>query len=200
MTYGEMKEYVLQLLNQYSVAGGEVPLTYNNQADYVARIPALTRDGLYYVTTTCRKLRAVADLAEPERVGEMLVYTLPDDYYQMMSGGLIRLDERGRFSRYHGYRMIGGRQIMIPAADKGVYKLEYFRYPGVPEGTPEADDFLDCPPEAQEALAFYVAAHLAMEDSSFLYGALYNEFEMKLTRLQEGLSTDCTGTEDVYGL
>lgn len=200
MTYGEMKDYVLQLLNQYSVAGDMVPLTYNNQADDVARIPALTRDGLYYVTTTARKLRAVADLVSPERVGEMLVYELPDDFYQMMSGGLIRLDPQGCYTRYHRYRLVGGRQILIPAVDQGVYKVEYFRYPYVPEGTPEDGDFLDCPPEAQAAVAFYVAAHLAMEDNSFLYGALYNEFEMKLARLQEGPATDFTVTEDVYGL
>ena len=200
MTYGEMRDYVLQLLSQYSVAGDEVPLTYNNQADDVGKIPALARDGVIYVTTTVRKLRSVADLAAPETVGEMLVYDLPDDFYQMAGGGLIRFDRQGRFSRYHKYRLVGGRQIMIPAADQGVYKVEYFRYPYVPEGIPEDTDFLDCPPEAQPAVAFYVAAHLAMEDSSFLYGALYNQFELKLARLQEGLATDCTVTEDVYEL
>ena len=198
MTYGEMKDYVLQLLNQYSVAGDMVPLTYNNQADDVARIPALTRDGLYYVTTTARKLRAVADLVSPEPVGEMLVYELPDDFYQMMSGGLIRLDPQGRYTRYHKYRLVGGRQILIPAADQGVYKVEYFRYPYVPEGTPEDGDFLDCPPEAQTAVAYYVAAHLAMEDNNYLHGALYNEFEMKMLRLQEGAFLECGVTEDVY--
>ena len=35
-----MKDFVLQLINQYSVAGSHVPLTYNDQADLVARIPA----------------------------------------------------------------------------------------------------------------------------------------------------------------
>ena len=28
MTYGEMRDFVLQLLNQYSVAGSQVPLSY----------------------------------------------------------------------------------------------------------------------------------------------------------------------------
>ena len=39
MTYGELKNYVLQLLNQYSTAGTLTPPTYNNQADYLARLP-----------------------------------------------------------------------------------------------------------------------------------------------------------------
>jgi len=199
MTYGEMKAFVLQLLHQYTVAGDTVPDTYNCQADDLIRIPLLTRDALLYVTTTNRKLRAVAELAEPETDGEMLVFDLPDDCYQLMNGGLIRKDPQGEFSRYHNYRLVGGRQILIPKEDSGVYKLEYFRYPCLPEGIPEDDDFLDCPPEAQSAVAYYVASHLAMEDSSYLYASLYNEFERKMARLHEGLSTDCTVTEDAYG-
>jgi len=199
MTYGEMKEFVLQLLHQYTVAGDEIPVTYNGQADDLLRIPLLTRDAVLYVTTTNRKLRAVAELTEPEIEGEMLVYDLPDDCYQLMNGGLIRKDPQGLFSRYHRYRLLGGRQILIPIADAGTYRLEYFRYPCLPEGIPEDDDFLDCPPEAQSAVAYYVAAHLAMEDSSFQYASLYNEFEMKMARLQEGLSTVCGETEDAYG-
>ena len=88
MTFGEMKEFVLQLLHQYTVAGDVIPETYNGQADDLARIPFLTRDALLYVTTTNRKLRAVAELSHPEKQGEMLVYDLPDDCYQLMNGGL----------------------------------------------------------------------------------------------------------------
>lgn len=198
MTYGEMKDFVLQLLNQYSVAGETVPLHYNNQADAVARIPNLTRDGLYYVTTTVRRLRAVAELAEPEPVGQMLAYALPDDFYQL-AGGLLRVAPDGAVSRYRNYRVLGGRQILIPKGVSGSWQVEYFRYPAVPVGMPEDDDFLDCPPEAQSAVAYYVAAHLAMEDNQYLHGALYNEFEMKLARLQEGQFLEAGLTEDVYG-
>ena len=44
-----------------------------------------------------------------------------------------------------------------------------------------------------------VAAHLAMEDDQYLHGSLYNEFEMKLARLQEGAYLECGVTEDAYG-
>ena len=73
MTYGEMKSFVLQLLHQYTVAGDEIPDTYNGQADDLLRIPLLTRDAVLYVTTTNRKLRAVAELAEPESSGNILL-------------------------------------------------------------------------------------------------------------------------------
>ena len=39
MTYGQMRDRVLMLLNQYSIAGGKIRVTYNNQADYLARVP-----------------------------------------------------------------------------------------------------------------------------------------------------------------
>lgn len=197
MTYGEMRDYVLQLLDRYSVAGEPVAREYNNQADLLIRIPALTRDGLDYVTTTCRLLRTAAELAEPGTVGQWQVYALPDDFYQL-AGGLICL-AGGQVRRFQEYVVVGRRQIWLPAEAQGPFLLEYFRYPAVPQGSPEDGDFLDCPPEAQSAVAYYVAAHLVMEDSSGLYTLLYREFEQKLARLQEGAVAEWGLTEDAYG-
>ena len=196
MTYGELKDYVLQLLNSYSVAGKEVALTYNDQADLIARIPALTRDGLYYVTTTVRRLRAAAVLSRPEKLGGMLVYDLPGDCFQLC-GGLLRV-ENGSVQRLRNYQILGGRQVLLPPCTDGTILAEYFRYPAVPEGVPEDSEALDCPPEAQAAVACYVAAHLAMEDNNYLHGALYDEFERKMLRLQEGQYLECGVTEDAY--
>lgn len=198
MTYGELKEFVLQLLNRYSIAGENIPMSYNDQADIVARIPALTRDALHYMATTCRRLREVAPLAAPTPVGAYALYQLPDDCYQIC-GGLLRLGDDGEVTRYRNYRTVGGRQLLIPAADKGAFMVEYFRYPCVLPAKPEDDDFLDCPPEAQVAIAYYVAAHLAMEDNNYLHAALHNEFEIKMLRLQEGQMVECGVVEDVYG-
>lgn len=196
MTYGEMRDYVLQLLDRYSVAGEAVAESYNNQADMLIRIPALTRDGLNYVATAARLLRTAVPLAEAETVGEWAVYDLPDDFYQM-AGGLLRL-RRGRACRMGEYTLLGRRQLWLPAGEKGPFLVEYYRYPAVPQGSPEEGDFLDCPPEAQDAVAYYVASHLVMEDNGNLYALLYNEFERKLARLQEGAYAQCGVTENVY--
>ena len=133
MTYGALKDYVLQLMNQYSVAGTRIPMTYNEQADLAARIPALTRDGLQYVATTARRLRTVAELGAPAEQGGVLLYDLPDDFYQM-AAGLLRL-EGGQYVRYQGYRLLGGRQVAVPKQDRGAFQVEYFRYPHIPQGT-----------------------------------------------------------------
>lgn len=198
MTYGEMKKYVLKLLNRYSIGGEPVAASYNDQADIMVRIPELTRDAVQYIATTCRRLREVAPLSAPDRVGDFYLYQLPDDCYQLC-GGLLRLTKGGDAVRYRGYRVVGGRQLLLPVSDEGTYLVEYFRYPVVPDGEPDDGDFLDCPPEAQTAVAYYVAAHLAMEDHNYLHAALHNGFELKMLRLQEGVAAECGVAEDVYG-
>ena len=192
MTYGELKDFVLQLLNRYSVAGEKVADSYNDQADIKARIPALVRDGLLYLATSCSRLREIAPLTSPRKMGDGLLYQLPDDCYQII-GGLLQKDG----TRLTDYRLVGSRQIMV--TQPGHFWVEYFRYPAVVCKNPDDDDFLDCPPEAQTALAYYVASHLAMEDNNYLHGVLYNEFEMKVLRLQEGTMAQCGVVEDVYG-
>ena len=198
MNYGELKAFVLQLLNRYSIAGEQVPQQYNDQADVTARIPALVRDALHYMATSCRRLRETAQLAHPKKVGTYYMYQLPDDCYQIC-GGLLHLQPDGEISRYHGYRLAGGRKLLVPAKIKGELMVEYFRYPYVLPLQPQDSDFLDCPPEAQTAIAYYVAAHLAMEDNNYLHASLYNEFEMKMLRLQEGAAVECGVVEDAYG-
>ncbi|MBQ9968387.1 MAG: hypothetical protein IJO88_06670 [Oscillospiraceae bacterium] len=197
MTYGELKNFVLQLLDRYSVGGEKVALSYNGQADIVARIPALTKDGLLYLATSVRRLRETAPLVSGDRVGDFLCYHLPDDCYELC-GGLLRLWD-GQVCRFGNYRLVGGRKLLIPRTEKGAFLAEYFRYPALPEGEPQDGDALDCPPEAATALAYYVAAHLAMEDNNYLHGALHNAFELKLMRLREGERAEPGLVEDVYG-
>ena len=196
MTYGELKDAVLQLLNTYSVAGSKVELTYNDQADLIARIPALTRDALFYLATTARRLRAAAALTDPAPLGSWMVYDLPDDCYQLC-GGLLRMDNDG-VRRVRKYQVLAGRQVAVPKDEAGTLLAEYFRYPVVPTGTPKDDTALDCAPETAGVVACYVAAHLAMEDNNYLYSALHSEFERRLLRLQEGTFVECGVTEDAY--
>ena len=89
---------------------------------------------------------------------------------------------------------------MAAAREAGVpFVHAAYGFGTVPEGTPADDEELDCPPEVGAAVACYVAAHLAMEDDQYLHGALHNEFERKLARLQEGAFLECGLTEDAYG-
>ena len=81
MTYGELKNRVLELIFSYSVAGSQIPATYNNQADYIAMIPGLVNNGQMDIATSVKRIPAIVLLAdlEQEQVGERILYMLPDD-------------------------------------------------------------------------------------------------------------------------
>ena len=91
MTYGQMRDRVLMLLNQYSIAGGKIRVTYNNQADYLTRVPGAVNEALVYLATTARRLRRVRKLEEAERAGVWRVFALPEDCWQICSGGTLKI-------------------------------------------------------------------------------------------------------------
>lgn len=199
MNYAWARDFALQLINQYSVAGEKVPDSYNNQADYVARIPKLLDDGQIYVATTVRKLREVVPLTQllPSYMPGWDIYQLPEDCWQIGSGGLIRFTGPN-IQRYHKYRLLGAKQIAVPASLRGAVELEYYRYPKLLGAAPAEDAELDNTPEVQMALPYYAAAHLVMLDDAFAYASLMNEWETKLERLYELPQTELGITEDAY--
>lgn len=199
MDYKWARDFTLELINQYSIAGKGIPESYNNQADYLKRIPKLLDDAQMYVATSQGRIRTVVPLLnlESQTEGEWLVVRLPEDCWQVCSSGLIRVKRDG-FQRYHKYHQIGDRSIMIPSDLSGVLQLEYFRYPALLGANPKDTAKLDNTPAAQMALPYYVAAHLVMHDNAFAYQALYNEFEAKLARLAEIPKTEVTVVEDAY--
>jgi len=199
MDYKWLRDFTLKLLDQYSVAGNKIADTYNNQADYLKRIPEFADDGQMYLATTAARLRTVADMnsLEAGKLGNWTVYRLPEDCWQMCSGGVLRGDGHS-LQRYHTYCMVGDDAIAVPEKLGGTLYLEYYRYPLLLGADPADKTPLDNTVEAQMALPYYVAAHLVMHDNAFAYSALMNEFETKLARLREEIHTELTVVEDVY--
>lgn len=199
MNYGWARDFTLELIDQYSTAGAKIPESYNNQADYLARIPKLLDDAQHYVATTSGKIRETVGLEELPRSerGAWYIYTLPDNCWQVCSGGLIRFDGP-RLQRYHRYHMVGKGQLAVPKDLDGILSVEYFRYPVKLGSSPRDSAPLDNTEEAQRAVPYYAAAHLVMYDNAFAYGALLNEFEAKLARLAEVPHGELNVVEDAY--
>ena len=202
MTYGEMKNFTLQLINQYSIAGAEIPSSYNNQADYVARIPALLNAALTYISTSNRFIPAqlILDKCEGEKFGAYRRYVLPENYWQMRGSGLVDLSNHGN-GRWFGYHIMAPDYILVEDDAPGILMMEYFRKPAlVPVKNPDDNMMLDCDPETQQAAAYYVAAHLVLYDDSFMYASLHNEFENMMDRMSARPSdVEVHPVEDVYG-
>lgn len=199
MTYKWARDFVLQLLNQYSVAGSKVADSYNNQADYLAKIPKMLDDAQVYVATSTGKIRTITDMSSLTRktVGEWTLYELPEDCWQICSGGLIRADGP-QLHRYSKYRLLGDNGVAVPKELDGELLLEYFRYPALLGDDPVDSANLDNTVEAQMAVPYYAAAMLVMQDDAFVYSALMNEFESKLARMGERRQAELTVIEDAY--
>ena len=199
MDYKWLRDFSLKLLDQYSVSGEAIPEGYNNQADYLARIPMLADDAQIHIATTSGKIRALASVnsLQAGSMGEWILYKLPEDCWQVCSGGLVRCDGP-RMQRYHRYHLVGNHGIAVPEKLDGAMWLEYYRYPRLLGTEPKDGDKLDNTVEAQMALPYYVAAHLVMHDNAFAYQALMNEFESKLARIAERPQTELNVVEDAY--
>ena len=199
MNYKWAKDFVTQLINQYSVAGSEIAVSYNNQADYLKRIPKLLDDAQVLVATGAGKIRTITALESLTRksVGAWVLYELPKDCWQVCSGGLIRADGE-QLHRYSKYRLLGDNGLAVPKTLDGEMMLEYFRYPALLGDAPQDNTPLDNTVEAQMAIPYYAAALLVMQDDRFAYSALMNEFEAKLSRMGERLQAQITIIEDAY--
>lgn len=186
MDYKWARDFSLELLDQYSIAGQPIPETYNNQADYIRRIPKLLNDAQVYVATTAGRIRAVEELKNLscDDNGQWLVYTLPGDFWQLCSGGLIRYNQDGELERSHLCHIIGSNRIAVPKGLSADAAIEYYRLPRPVSGEDEEEP-LDNSVPAQMTLPYYVAAHLCMHDNAYAYQALMNEFEAKIGRLVE---------------
>lgn len=201
MTYGQIRDRALQLIDQYSMAGQTVALSYNNQADYVKKIPGLINDALELLFTTYRRIRASAALPTLSRVmfGPNDAYVLPDDFWQMSSAGMVTFDDNGGIVRWHKYHMLEERMFVLDGEAPFPLIVEYYRHPRLLGDNPKDTDNLDGPIEMQMVIPYYVAAHLVLLDNSFAYATLYNEFEARAQRLIELPQAEVNIVEDRYG-
>ena len=209
MTYGQLKKRVMQLAFSESIAGTEIPPSYNNQADYLRMIPGLANDGMMYIATTVKKIPEIVPLSslEQQDFGAYTLYVLPNDFYQLMNGGLIwqrpdyaLVDQHYTYQRFHGYKLYGRNKLMIakkvPNLDN--IMVEYYRYPSELKDDPSDNTELDNTPDTHDVLPYHIAAELVKYDDPFRYSTLHNEFETRLARLTEPVTTEFAPVEDVY--
>lgn len=199
MTYGQLKKDVLSLINQYSIAGRVIEPTYNNQADYLLRIPTFANDAQVLIATTAKPIPAAVKLCDldSEPIGGAWLYTMPADFFKFRTGAILDMSHtEPRRIPIEGYLM--DSQFLLSGADPHKCIAEYYRYPCLLDESPADDARLDNTEDAQRVIPYYVAAHLVMYDDSYTHTALHNEFETRLSRLTSGLSAVIESVQDVY--
>ncbi len=197
MTYGDLKREVLSHINQYTMAGTVVAPSYNNQADYLNRIPVLINEALVNIRTLVKPEPVVLPLMDGEAYGGMMRHQLPKDFWSLRTGGVTVIRE-GRFRHTNQYRLQGKDFILVP--DGGDYTVEYYRYPiQLPLDNRLTDDYeIAEDPEVLQTASYYAAAYLVLQEDEFAYASLYNDYESRLGRISPGITAEVRSVEDVY--
>lgn len=186
-TYGWIRDFSLELINQRSIAGRTIPPEYNNQADYLQRIPKLVNMAANEIATSVKPIHA-STLVSPEDgevYGKYLRFDWPIEACAIHTGGFLIPEDGTVFFDY----MIqeNTHKILVDARKlrEREFELEYYRYPRAVPDEPEDDLLLDTGLEDNcwEAAAFYVASYLVMMDDHFMYASLNNQYENRIARL-----------------
>ena len=201
MTLGECKRRILEMVFSYSIAGTQIPASYNNQADYEGMIPGLINQAEIDIATTAKRIYEVVPVSDLEQVeiNGKIRYKLPADCWIPLASGLL-LDAPGRRPmRYGSVRMLGGKYIELGARAPVEYlSFEYWRYPERVSDETSDDVELDNSPDVHECIVFYVAAHLLAYDDAYRYTAFMNEYEKQKARLREPIWLEVEPIHNLY--
>ena len=205
----------LRLLNQYSIAGTEVPLTYNDQADDIGRMVDLINDAQMEIATTARPICEYVDYVVPEvPAGTPLAditVEMPENFNHALSITFTPLKGHDRRMRDAAvYKWLGNETLLLPNQPAGSYRIEYNRWPvrydtdftnmTAPERAELMATELDNTPDTHEIIPYFVAAMIAQYDDPKAYYAMYNVWETRLARLNmKPAHATRTMIEDVYG-
>ncbi len=200
VTYGEARDRSLKLINQYSLAGDAIADSYNNQSDYLLRIPELIDDAQLLIASGPRPIRDSKELNpnSARDLGAFLEYQLPRDLMEIVPGGILVLGG-DQFYYESGYVCPDDKRILVPKTVTGTLRLEYFRRPRPLPASPTDDEELDNNRMTHQAIPYYVAAHLVMHDDAFAYSALYNEWQSQLNDMYQKPQPHRTVVRNAYG-
>ena len=196
MQYGEIRRGVLELIDQYSVAGILVSPAYNQQSDALRRIPGFINQALFDIRTGPYPERNVCRLEHGETLSNgWKQHALPGDFWRLCSGGVRKLSDDGP-ELTNEYQLLGGKTLLTR---DGVYMVEYYHYPEqLPEDPPDEYE-CDESPETIRIACLYAAACLMRTEDESAYATLFQEYESRLSRLTPAFVADVHAVRDVYG-
>lgn len=205
MTIQECKKATLRLLNQYSIAGTEVPTTYNDQEDDLNRMLDLINDAQLEIATVARPIEAFTTIVVPEVDSSVPIMdietSMPSDFNHCAN--ILFTPSEGRDRRaikITDFRWLSDDILLLPNRPFGTYKIVYERFPiRYTSSTPDTTE-LDNTPDTHVIIPYFVAAMIALDDNAKAYSALYNVWETRLARLNmKPAYTVTSSVQDVYG-
>lgn len=207
----------VQLLNHYSMAGTLTPASYNDQQDDLNRMVNLINDAQMEIATTSKPIPEYLEIEVPVLRRDIptaeIKTAMPEDF---INATAIKFTPYAKGHRpivtidAPYYKWLNKDELLVMNRPAGTYRVEYTRYParfdplGLLGNKQERDALLatelDNTPDTHEAIPYYVAAMIALDEHSKAYYALYNVWETRLARMGYKPPHATVGfVDDVYG-
>lgn len=210
MTWERLQVICLQKL--FSINGDTLIVDSNTQP-YIKSMPAVANEAMLILLTAGRQFKKClmlthtgtaeedAEAAAPaekageenteetpgcrEKLGGWIAYDLKGmtgDFYALDE---VRLDDGKTYEAFTGYRMEGNALLLLPASEKGTFRIWYEAYPPkITKDTP-ADFVIDLHPEEVSMIALYMAGQLYKDDDISIAQIYMNEWAAWLEELKE---------------
>lgn len=120
-----------------------------------------------------------------EKLGSWIAYDLKGmtgDFYALDE---VRLDDGEDYEAFKGYRMEGSAILLLPASQKGTFRIWYEAYPPRITKDTSADFVIDLHPEEVSMIALYMAGQLYKDDEISIAQIYMNEWATWLEELKE---------------
>lgn len=226
MNYGEVRDAALKLINQYSLAGTEIESTYNNQADYLRRIPELVDDAVWKIATGPRRILERKELrVEPTRDSMGLpVYTLPEDFMDITPDGLLVVESKYETPSWDsGYVRVDEHHIVFPKRGRHFHGHVFLLYYRKPRSIKDCKSGAECPltggtcnctdgeygqppdcavidneSETHRPIPYFVAASLVKDEDAYVHDTLLAQWADLYNNLYQQPMPHRGVVEDVY--
>lgn len=176
MNLGDIKQLTLMLMNEYSI-DGEVKSDDEN-ASYLLRVPSLATLAQNEIANLQPVISTHVLAGEGTAYGEFFLFDLPSDCLGIQKVEAIYRDRVDKSPR--GYIIY---HSSIGIIDKNKTWTLYYRKQ--PADLVDDDDELEVSRDGQDAIPFYCASKLLLDEDETISKKLQDEYYSRLARLSQ---------------
>ncbi len=124
-------------------------------------------------------------------------YEMPTDFMELQK--VIQQGDPRTYVDMIAYKWEGKKTLVLNYYDTGSFDVHYYRYPtAITKDTPDTYEF-EVYTEAQEAIPFFIASHVMMEEKPTIAIQLLNEYTNKINALNTKDKQSSATVSEVYG-
>lgn len=124
-------------------------------------------------------------------------YVMPDDFYQLNK--IVQTANNRQYTNVGQYKWRDRKTLILNIYDIGEYEVHYYRYPTTITAETATDYEFEVDVEAQELIPLYIAGHVIIDENVTIATQMLNEYEKRLSRLDNSDIYSTTTIQTVNG-